>query len=70
MQREEESEDDSGSETEREGGPRVTVARTKGESAEERKARKAAVKAERSVGRKQNQRRVECANVFEKGASS
>ncbi|EAL19573.1 hypothetical protein CNBG2020 [Cryptococcus deneoformans B-3501A] len=51
VQREEESEDDSGSETEREGGPRVTVARTKGESAEERKARKAAVKAERSARR-------------------
>jgi protein LTV1 len=39
---------DSGSETERE-TPRVTVARPKGEAAEERRARKAAVKAERSV---------------------
>jgi hypothetical protein len=38
----------SGSETERE-TPRVTVARPKGEAAEERRARKAAVKAERSV---------------------
>lgn len=53
MQLEEDSEDDSGSETEREGGPRVTIARTKGESADEKKARKAAVKAERSVGREQ-----------------
>ncbi|OWZ37847.1 protein LTV1 [Cryptococcus neoformans c45] len=51
VQREEESEDDSGSETEREGGPKITVSRTKGESAEEKKARKAAVKAERSARR-------------------
>ncbi|WWD20322.1 hypothetical protein CI109_104798 [Kwoniella shandongensis] len=48
---EENDEDDSGSETEREGGPRVTVARQKGESAEERKARKAAVKSERQARR-------------------
>lgn len=53
MEREEDSEDDSGSETEREGGPKVTIARTKDESAVEKKARKAAVKAERSVGREQ-----------------
>lgn len=44
----EDEESDSGSETERE-EPRVTVARPKGETAEEKKARKAAVKAERSV---------------------
>ena len=41
-------EDDSGSETEREES-RVTVARPKGETADERKARKGVVKAERSV---------------------
>lgn len=40
-------EDDSGSETETEA--RVTVARKKGESSEERKARKAGVKADRQV---------------------
>lgn len=40
-------EDDSGSETETEA--RVTVSRKRGESAEERKARKANVKAERAV---------------------
>ena len=45
---EDDDEDDSGSETETE-APKVTVARAKGESKEERKARKAAVKAERSV---------------------
>ena len=45
-----EDEDDSGSETEREEDYRTTVARPKGETAEDRKARKAAVKAERSVG--------------------
>lgn len=45
---EEDAESDSGSETERD-EPRVTVARPKGETAEEKKARKAAVKAERSV---------------------
>jgi hypothetical protein len=44
----EEEEEDSGSETEMD-EPKVTVARPKGESAEERKARKAAVKAERAV---------------------
>ncbi|WRT69714.1 uncharacterized protein IL334_006704 [Kwoniella shivajii] len=44
------SEDESGSETERE-GPKVTVARPKGELSEEKKARKAAVKAERSARR-------------------
>lgn len=44
-----EDEDDSGSETEREEDYRTTVSRPKGESAEDRKARKAAVKAERSV---------------------
>jgi protein LTV1 len=43
------AEEDSGSETEMEEDQRVTVARKKGESSEERKARKAAVKAERSV---------------------
>ncbi|KAK8849693.1 hypothetical protein IAR55_005028 [Kwoniella newhampshirensis] len=48
---EDDDEDDSGSETEREGGPRVTVARQKGETAEERKARKAGVKAERQARR-------------------
>jgi hypothetical protein len=42
-------EEDSGSETEREEDYRTTVSRPKGESAEDRKARKAAVKAERSV---------------------
>jgi hypothetical protein len=42
-----EDEDDSGSETETEA--RVTVARKKGESSEERKARKAGVKADRQV---------------------
>ncbi|ORX37700.1 Low temperature viability protein-domain-containing protein [Kockovaella imperatae] len=42
--------EDSGSETERE-EPRVTVIRPKGESAEDRRARKAAVKAERSARR-------------------
>ncbi|ORY34721.1 Low temperature viability protein-domain-containing protein [Naematelia encephala] len=47
---EDENETDSGSETERE-GPRVTVARPKHETAEERKARKAAVKSERSARR-------------------
>jgi protein LTV1 len=45
------AEEDSGSETEMEEDQRVTVARKKGESSEERKARKAAVKAERSVSR-------------------
>ena len=40
-------EDDSGSETETEA--RVTVSRKKGESSEERKARKAGVKADRQV---------------------
>jgi protein LTV1 len=44
-----EEEEDSGSETEREEDYRTTVSRPKGESAEDRKARKAAVKAERSV---------------------
>jgi protein LTV1 len=44
-----EDDDDSGSETEREEDYRTTVARPKGETAEDRKARKAAVKAERSV---------------------
>lgn len=39
----------SGSETEREEDYRTTVSRPKGESATDRKARKAAVKAERSV---------------------
>ena len=38
----------SGSETERE-GPRITIARPKGESTEERRARKSAVKADRAV---------------------
>jgi protein LTV1 len=47
-----EDEDVSGSETEREEDYRMTVSRPKGESAEDRKARKAAVKAERSVSRK------------------
>jgi len=42
-------EEDSGSETEREEDYRTTVSRPKGESAEDRKARKASVKAERSV---------------------
>jgi protein LTV1 len=45
---EEDEEDDSGSETETV-DRRVTVARPKGESADARKARKAAVKAERAV---------------------
>lgn len=46
----EKDEEDSGSETEMEDNQyRTTVARPKGESSEERKARKAAVKAERSV---------------------
>jgi protein LTV1 len=44
-----EEEEDSGSETEREEDYRTTVSRPKGESADDRKARKAAVKAERSV---------------------
>ena len=44
----EDEDDSSGSETERE-ETRVTVARPKGENAEERKTRKGAVKAERSV---------------------
>jgi protein LTV1 len=44
-----EEEEDSGSETEREEDYRTTVSRPKGESAEDRKARKASVKAERSV---------------------
>jgi len=47
-------EEDSGSETEREEDYRTTVSRPKGESAEERKARKASVKAERSVRRISN----------------
>jgi len=47
-QDDEEEESDSGSDTERD-EPKVTVARPKGESPEEKKARKAAVKAERSV---------------------
>jgi protein LTV1 len=46
-----EEEEDSGSETEREEDYRTTVSRPKGESADDRKARKAAVKAERSVRR-------------------
>ena len=46
-----EEEEDSGSETEREEDYRSTVSRPKGESADDRKARKAAVKAERSVRR-------------------
>jgi len=46
-----EEEEDSGSETEREEDYRTTVSRPKGESAEDRKARKASVKAERSVRR-------------------
>ena len=44
-----EAEEDSGSETEREEDYRTTVSRPKGESAEDRKARKASVKADRSV---------------------
>jgi len=44
-----EDEEDSGSETEREEDYRTTVSRPKGESAEDRKARKASVKADRSV---------------------
>lgn len=47
VSREDEEDDDSGSETERE-TPKVTVARPKGETAEDRKQRKAAVKAERA----------------------
>lgn len=39
----------SGSETEREENYRTTASRPKGESADDKKARKAAVKAERSV---------------------
>ncbi|KAL7425169.1 Protein ltv1 [Cryptotrichosporon argae] len=50
--------DDSGSETETE-TPRVTVARKKGESAEERKARKAGVKAERSARRAEKKQHKE-----------
>ncbi|WVQ78926.1 40S ribosomal protein S27 [Cryptococcus sp. DSM 104549] len=52
-------EDDSGSETEREGGPRVTIARKKGESADDKKARKAAVKAERSARRAEKKSHTE-----------
>ncbi len=44
----EEVDTDSGSETERE-TPKVTVSRPTGETGEERRARKAGVKAERSV---------------------
>ncbi|WVO17227.1 hypothetical protein L204_104919 [Cryptococcus depauperatus] len=47
-----ESDDDgSGSETEREGGPKAMTIRSKGETAEEKKARKATVKAERNLRR-------------------
>jgi protein LTV1 len=45
----EDDDDDSGSETEREEDYRTTVSRPKGETAADRKARKAAVKADRSV---------------------
>ncbi|KIR68127.1 protein LTV1 [Cryptococcus bacillisporus CA1873] len=66
VQREEDSEDDSGSETEREGGPRVTIARTKGESADEKKARKAAVKAERSARRAEKKSHKETFSIERK----
>ncbi|WVQ77750.1 40S ribosomal protein S27 [Cryptococcus sp. DSM 104548] len=57
--REEEPESDSGSETEREGGPRVTIARQKGEATDEKKARKAAVKAERAARRAEKKSHTE-----------
>lgn len=45
----EDEDESSGSETEREDNYRSTASRPKGESAQDKKARKAAVKAERSV---------------------
>jgi hypothetical protein len=45
----EDDDESSGSETEREENYRTTVSRPKGENAADRKARKAAVKADRSV---------------------
>ncbi|TXT04366.1 hypothetical protein VHUM_04133 [Vanrija humicola] len=53
-----EEDDDSGSETERE-APKVTVSRPKGESAEERKARKAAVKEQRANRRQEKKKHTE-----------
>lgn len=58
VQREDEEDDDSGSETEREAS-KVTVARPKGESAADRKARKAAVKAERAGRRAEKKAHTE-----------
>lgn len=59
---EEHEEDDSGSETETE-DRRVTVARPKGESADARKARKAAVKAERAVSASMKKSRLQADGV-------
>lgn len=49
--RRDEDDDSSGSETEREENYRTTTSRPKGESTDDKKARKAAVKAERAVSR-------------------
>ncbi|KAL1405070.1 Protein ltv1 [Vanrija albida] len=55
----EEDDEGSGSETEREYAPKVTVARPKGESAEERKARKNAVKEQRANRRQEKKKHTE-----------
>ncbi|WVF68249.1 hypothetical protein IAT40_003014 [Kwoniella sp. CBS 6097] len=56
---------DSGSDTERE-GPKVTVARQKGETTEDKKARKAAVKAERSARRAEKKSHKETFSIERK----